>query len=89
MRNQLGCMRAPQIASTMLEHALAVGEHVEHRRERAQILGEGAVPDEMARDAEELAQHDADHLHPVRHLDARQLSRRRAGTARLFITPPR
>ena len=35
MRNQFGCMRPPQIASMMSKSALAVVEHVEHRRERA------------------------------------------------------
>ena len=36
------------------EGLLAVGEHVEHGRKRADVAGEGAVPDEVADDAEEL-----------------------------------
>ena len=56
-----------------VEDALAVVEHVEDRRERAHVLREGAVPDEVAGDAEELAQHHADHLRPRRDVDAGEL----------------
>ena len=55
------------------EGALAVAEHVEDRRKGSHVPGEGAVPDEVADDAEQLAQHDPDHLHPIRHFDAGQL----------------
>ena len=56
-----------------VEEPLAVLEHVEDGREGADVLGEGAVEDQVAGDAEELAEHDADHLGAVRHLDAAEL----------------
>ena len=59
-----------------VEDPLAVGEHVEDRRHRAQVLGEGAVPDQMAGDAEQLRHHDADDLGAVGNLDAGQLLHR-------------
>ena len=55
------------------EQPLPVGEHVEHRRHLADILGEGAKKQQVAGDAEEFRHHDADHLGPIRHLDAGHL----------------
>ena len=56
-----------------VEQLLAVGEHEEHRRQRADVLREGAVPDQVAGDAEELDHHHADGVDAVGHLDAGQL----------------
>ena len=42
--------------------ALAIGEHVEDRRHLADVLGHGAVEQQMVGDAEEFAEHDADDL---------------------------
>ncbi len=55
-----------------VEHMLAIGEHVEDGRQGAQVLGEGAVEDQVRGDPEQLGHHDPDHFRPVRHLDARQ-----------------
>ena len=63
------------------EDALAVVEHVEDRRHRAEVLGEGAVPDQVAGDAEQLGQHDADHLARGRAPRCRPASRPPADTA--------
>ena len=54
------------------EQALPVGEHIEHRRHLPHVLGEGAVEHQVAGNPEQLRQHDANDLGPVRHLDARQ-----------------
>ncbi len=55
---------------------LPVVEQVEHRRHLPQVLGEGAVPDQVADDPEQLAQHHPDDLGPGGQLDARQLLHR-------------
>ena len=60
-----------------LERALAVVEHVEDRRHRADVLRESPVPHQVADDPEQLGEHDPDDLGPVRHVDAGQLLQRR------------
>jgi hypothetical protein len=63
-----------------VEDPLAVLEHVEDRRHGPHVLGEGAVPDQVARDAEELAQHHPDDPRTGRHLDGGQpLHRQQVG----------
>ena len=52
--------------------ALAVAEHVEDGRESADVLGEGAVEQQVAVYAVELREHDADDLGALRHLEARE-----------------
>src|SRR5262245_32305055 len=56
-----------------IEDALAVGEHVEHGRERPEVLRECAVPDQVAGQSKELSHHDADHLHAVGDFDPGEL----------------
>lgn len=46
---------------------------VEHRGQRAEVLRERAVPDQVADDAEDLGEHDADDLRPRRYVDPGQL----------------
>ena len=60
----------------VVEEDLPVLEHVEDRRERADVLGVGAVEDEVAGDAVALAEQHADELRPVRDLDAAELLHR-------------
>ena len=52
-----------------VEDLLPVGKHIEDRRHGAHIGGIGAVPDEVAGDAEQFGQHDPDHNCPIRYLD--------------------
>jgi len=56
-----------------VEDAFTVVEHVKNGGQGADILGKSAVPDEMARDAEELRHHDANDLHTVGDIDPSQL----------------
>src|SRR5690606_13056965 len=56
--------------------ALTVGEGEEHRGHGADVLDIGAQVQQMILDAEELGQHDADHIDPVRHGDAGELFHR-------------
>src|SRR5215813_7660496 len=56
-----------------VEDALAVGEHIEHRRERSDVLREGTVPDQVAGQSKELRHHDANHLHAVWDFDPGEL----------------
>ena len=60
----------------LVEQDLPVLEHVEDRRERADVLGVGAVEDQVAGDAVALAEQHADELRPVGHLDAAELLHR-------------
>src|SRR5690606_5757459 len=56
-----------------LVRPLPVGEGEEHRGHGADVLDEGAQEQQVVLDTEELGHHDADHIDPLRHLDAGQL----------------
>ena len=58
------------------EQSFPVGKHVEDGRHLPDVLGEGAVKQQVAGDAEHFRQHDADDLGPVRHLDPGHLFNR-------------
>ncbi len=73
MRNQFGCMRAPQIASTMPSARSRSLNMIKHRRHLTKILCERAIPNQVTVDAEELCHHHANHLSARRHRDARKL----------------
>ena len=59
-----------------VEHPFTVDEHVEHGRQLPHVLREGAIEQQVAGDAEQLAQHHADDLHAFGHHDARHLLQR-------------
>ncbi len=54
------------------EQPLPVGEHVEHGGHLPDVLGIGAEEHQVAGDAEQLGQHDADDLRPGWNLDSCQ-----------------
>src|SRR4029453_7532635 len=54
------------------ESPLAVVKRAEDRGHLSEVLRKGAVPDEMADNAEQLREHHANHLGTGRYLDARQ-----------------
>ena len=62
------------------EGALTIVEGEKDRRHLSQVLGKRAIPDQVADDAKQLRQHDADHLGARRDLDAGEfLDRREIG----------
>ena len=65
--------RAPQKASKMIEDQLALAEAVERHRERADVEGVRAEPDQVGGDARQLRHDHAPVLGPLRRLDAAQL----------------
>ena len=52
------------------EQALPVGKHIKHRRHLAHVLGESTVKHQVAGNAKQLSQHDANYSCAVRHFDA-------------------
>src|SRR5690606_39935345 len=53
-----------------IKYPFPVGKHIEHRRKLSEVLREGAVPHQVAGDAEQLAHHDTDVLRTFGHFNA-------------------
>ena len=56
-----------------MENPFSIGEHVEHRRELADILRHGSVENQVTCHPEQLGEHDPNHLRAGRHGDAGKL----------------